>query len=284
MSSPKVWFITGSSSGFGRNMTEFVLENGDIAVATLRKPEVLTDLAANHPPDKLLVLKLDVTKQEEINAAFAAAVKRFGRVDVVFNNAGYAVLGEVEATPEAHVRALFDVNFFGALNVSKEAVRIFRDANKPQGGRLLQMSSTYVYHGAPAMGALSASKGALNGMSESLADELDPDWNIKVTLLEPGVFNTSAIGSVVRVEPPPAYTKPALASMQTRSFFANNTFPPGVPSTSGAVDAFYKVAALEDPPLHFSLGTDAIATAKKHAIDLLATVEKVSSFSSNLPV
>lgn len=139
-------------------MVEHVLAKGDIAVATLRKPEAIADLAAKHPSDKLLVLKLDVAQPDEIKPAFAAALQHFGRIDVVFNNAAFALMGEVEGTPEDKARAMFDVNFFGAVNVSKEAVRVFRDVNKPQGGQLLQVSSMAGYRPTPALAFYAASK------------------------------------------------------------------------------------------------------------------------------
>ena len=122
-------------------MTEYVLKNGDIAVATLRKPEVLDELKKQWPTDKLLVVKLDVTKKQDIIDAFSKAQEVFGRVDVVFNNAGYGVLAEVEGTPEQEARYMFDTNFWGATNVSREAVRFFREVNKPVGGRILVVSS-----------------------------------------------------------------------------------------------------------------------------------------------
>ena len=139
-------------------MTELALEKGDIVVATLRKPEAISDLAAKYTSKQLLVLKLDVTKPTEITAAFDEAVKAYGRIDVVYNNAGYAVMGEFEATTEQTARAMFDVNFFGAANVTKEAVRIFRDVNRPQGGRLIQMSSLVAYAGPPAFAFYAATK------------------------------------------------------------------------------------------------------------------------------
>ena len=119
--------VTGSSTGFGRLMTELVLKNGDRAVATLRRPEVLADLASKYGKDKLLVLKLDVTHPEEIKAAFDDAAKHFGRIDVVFNNAGFIAAGETEAISEDSARKMFETNFWGAARVSQEAVRFFRD-------------------------------------------------------------------------------------------------------------------------------------------------------------
>lgn len=127
-------------------------------MATLRTPAVLTDLQKKYPEDRLLVLQLDVTKPSEITAAFEAAVARFGRIDVVFNNAGYAVQGEAEGTPHDVARKMFEVNFWGAANVTHEAVRVFREVNNPKGGRLLQMSSISGVRGASSVGYYGASK------------------------------------------------------------------------------------------------------------------------------
>ena len=178
-------------------MTELVFAKGDIAVATIRKPAMISDLAAQYGPERSLVLKLDVIKANEIKSAFDAAVKAFGRVGVVFNNAGYAVVGEFEATSEQTARALFGVNFFGAANVTKEAVRVFRDVNRPQGGRLLQMSSMAVLTDAAAIAYYAARavrdvslwqwistddimRLALKAVNDALSAELDPDRNIRM--------------------------------------------------------------------------------------------------------
>ena len=136
-----VSLVTGTSSGFGLEMARYALSQGERVVATLRKPEVLKDFASQYPPTQLLVLKLDVTKPQEIKDAFGKAKDTFGRVDVVFNNAGFAVNGEAEAVPDDAARGLFEVDFWGAVHVSQEAVRFFRDENKPQGGRLIQNSA-----------------------------------------------------------------------------------------------------------------------------------------------
>jgi NADP-dependent 3-hydroxy acid dehydrogenase YdfG len=133
--------VTGASSGFGRAMTEYLLKIGHKVVATLRKPEAISDLATRYPPTQLLVVKVDVTNEADITAAFAKAKEVFGRIDVVFNNAGISIVGEVESVDEADARDLLDVNFWGAVRVTKEALRFFREVNKPVGGRLLQVSS-----------------------------------------------------------------------------------------------------------------------------------------------
>lgn len=151
--------VTGASSGFGLSMTRTILQSGDIAVATLRKPEVLHDLTKQYPSSQLLVLLLDVQDREQIAAAFARVRATFGRLDIVFNNAGYGVLAEVEGTPEASARAMFETNFWGATNVSREAIRFFRDENgKGVGGKLIVNSSISGMYGFPSAGYYSASK------------------------------------------------------------------------------------------------------------------------------
>ena len=140
-------------------MTKCVLNNGDIAVATLRTPSNLDALRAEYPSsDKLLIIKLDVTKSEEISSAFKEVKDKLGRIDYVYNNAGYPVVGEVEGVGEADAKAMFEVNFWGAMNVAKEALEFFREVNKPQGGYLLNISSTAGLAAKPLIGWYTASK------------------------------------------------------------------------------------------------------------------------------
>ena len=148
--------VTGASSGLGRAVVEHILAKGDRVVATLRKPSALSDLVGKHSEDQLLVLKLDVVSPPDITSAFAAALAKFGRIDVVYNNAGLSSIGEVEGTPDSDARRLFEVNFWGAANVTREAVRVFRDENKPRGGRLLQASSMVGIHAMAGVGYYSA--------------------------------------------------------------------------------------------------------------------------------
>ena len=140
-------------------MTRDVLAKGDIAVATLRKPEVLSDLAAQYPKERLLVLKVDVTVHQDILDAFKQAKDIFGRVDVVVSNAGTALLSEIEGTPDDVARALFEVNFWGSTHVLQEAVRFMREENAPgTGGRIFQITSGTELVGYPACGFYSATK------------------------------------------------------------------------------------------------------------------------------
>ncbi|KAF8841862.1 NAD(P)-binding protein [Paxillus ammoniavirescens] len=281
-STPKVWFITGSSSGFGRSMVDLLLKKGDKVVATLRKPSDLADLAAEYPTSQLVVVKLDVTQSSDISPAFEKARQAFGRIDVVFNNAGQLVMGEVEGVPEEDARKLFDVNFWGAANITKEAVRFFRDVNSPAGGRLLQVSSLVGLVGGPVLGFYSASKFALEGLSECLARELDPAWNIKVTIIEPGIFRTKMNyrqnGKVIAQHP--AYTNPTSPSSQTRASLS--------PEIDGDADkataAMEKLVHLDHPPLRIPLHKQAVADVKARIQNVLDEVHAYESWSDDLYV
>ncbi|KAH9843767.1 uncharacterized protein C8Q71DRAFT_729992 [Rhodofomes roseus] len=262
-------------------MTELVLKNGDSAVATLRKPEALAELSFQHGAGRLLVLKLDVTKPQEIHDAFSEAVERFGRIDVVFNNAGYSMLSEVEGAPEEAGRALFDVNVWGAVNVSNQAVHVFRDVNKPAGGTLLQVSSLLGLYAYPTFGHYSASKYALEGVSTALAEEVEPEWKIKIVLIEPGNFGTSAISNLVRIPPHPAYTKSTATTTKVREWVKEDSFD--TPADAGkAVAAIYRIAQLPDPPLHLVLGKDAVERVRGKAAKLLADIDRFASWSEDL--
>lgn len=134
--------VTGAASGFGLYLTELILKNGEIVVATDINPEGLADLQKEYSSDKLLVRKLDVTKSQEITDAFSAAKEAFGRIDVVYNNAGYTLVGEAEVVPAEEARAIFDVVYWGAVSVALEAVKFFREVNGPDlGGRLITTGS-----------------------------------------------------------------------------------------------------------------------------------------------
>ena len=150
--------MTASSGGFGRSLVELILKGGDIAVATLRTPSALDDLKLAYDESKLLVLQLDVTNAGQIRSAFKAATDKYGRIDFVYNLAGYSVISEAEGTPEEVARALFEVNFWGATRVSNEAVRVFREVNKPQGGHLFVISSLVGLKSIAGTGFYSASK------------------------------------------------------------------------------------------------------------------------------
>ncbi|KAJ6490918.1 hypothetical protein C8R45DRAFT_991132 [Mycena sanguinolenta] len=280
---PRIWLITGASSGFGRALTEVVLAQEEIAVATLRTPSDLEDLAVTNP-DRLLVVKCDVTKLDEVTSAFSAAIERFGRVDVVFNSAGYAIVGEIEAVPEAAARTLFDVNFWGAAAVSKEAVRIFRDVNPPGiGGRLLNVSSGVGFCAGPIVGMYAACKQALEGFTESLRLEMNPAWNIKISTIAPGAFRTRAHTTAAVFFPvPDAYRGEGLPSQVVRDWFQDGSGIRGDPGLGA--EAIYRFSTLESPPMRWAMGKDSISGVRRQIKQVTAEIDDFESWSDNLEV
>ncbi|KAG2048001.1 NAD(P)-binding protein [Suillus hirtellus] len=271
MSSPKVWFITGTSSGFGRLMTEYALDKGDIVVATLRKPQVLSDLAARYSADKLLVLKVDVTKQEDIDKAFARTRSAFGRLDVVFNNAGYSIVTEIEGTPVHKAREIFETNFWGATNVSRAAVKFFREVNeRGKGGTILQISSICGFHAFP--------QNALEGFTDSLERELPPSWNIKICIIEPGLFHTDVLNKAEVLPQHPAYTDESFASVIRRKLVGA--------VLEGDADKFtrtvYEVVQGGNIPKRLPMGLDAIELLNGKIELLKATVAETKGLSVDL--
>ncbi|KAJ7187052.1 NAD(P)-binding protein [Mycena filopes] len=277
----RVWFITGASSGFGLLMAQKALASGEKVVATLRKPEVPSDLRSQYTEKQLLVLAVDVTKAETVLAAFAAAEKAFGRIDLVFNNAGYGIAGEIEGTSEEKARHQFETNFWGALTVTKEAVRVFREVNKPMGGKLLVMSSMFGVDAPPGAGFYAATKFATEAVTDSLAKELDPEWNIKIMILCPGWFKTNMTLVNAVVEPVhPAYAgKEQLASIQVRRLFVDliRGDSPALQDATKLINKIWALSNAENPPYRVAFGEDAKGafTAKWTALksDLEASEE-----------
>ncbi|KAG1748780.1 NAD(P)-binding protein [Suillus occidentalis] len=280
MAGTKIWFITGASSGFGRSMTELLLNKGDKVVAALRQPDALSDLSAQFPSSQLLVIRLDVTNSAAVSAAFAKAKEAFGRIDVVFNNAGQIVIGELESVSEVEARQMFEVNFWGAMYVSREAVKFFREVNKPIGGRLLQVSSRLGLVGGPAAAFYSASKFALEGLSESLVKELDPAWNIKVTIIEPGPFRTKMSKENQRLTSQhPAYANPELPSSQLRQFFSSGNIDG---DADKAVVFIEKLTHLDDVPMRLPLHRKVIASTRDKIKSLTEDSNKFESWSDDV--
>ncbi len=180
--------VRGASTGFGRHLAELVLQKGEKVVATARRPSVLDALVSQCPVDRLLVLKVDVNIKQEILDAFAATKDKFGRLDVVANNAAYNVLGELESVPEEVGRALFETNFWGAVTVSREAVRFFRELNPPGvGGRLLQISSISGLVGGAGLAYYSASKHGMSRVARRLwtGTDIEPVCSVGGSIREP---------------------------------------------------------------------------------------------------
>jgi NAD(P)-dependent dehydrogenase (short-subunit alcohol dehydrogenase family) len=244
---PKTWFITGANRGFGREFATSALMRGDNVAATSRNLAALDDLVAKFG-DSILPLHLDVTNREEAFAAVKDAVDRFGRLDVVVNNAGYGLFGAVEEISEQQLRDQLEVNLFGVLHVTQAVLPILR---KQGAGHIVQISTIGGVAAFPSLGGYHASKWALEGMTESLAQEVAP-FGIKVTLIEPGGFATDWGGSsAVHASPIQAYDA-MRAAMAERSKNA----PPGmIGDPEAAGKAILRVVDAEQPPLRVFFGT-----------------------------
>jgi NAD(P)-dependent dehydrogenase (short-subunit alcohol dehydrogenase family) len=240
----KVWFITGTSKGFGRIWAEAALARGDRVAATARNVETLTALVDRYG-DQIAALTLDVTDKIAVDAAIREAHSRFGRLDVVINNAGYGLFGTIEEIGEADARAQIETNLFGALWITQAALPIMRSQGS---GHIIQVSSIGGVNAFPTVGRYHASKWGLEGFSQSLAAEVSA-FGIKVTIVEPGGFATDWGGpSAKRAKPMPVYDAPRAAIAAFRS---SNV--PGDPNATGP--AILKVVDARDPPLRIFFGS-----------------------------
>lgn len=240
---PKVWFITGASRGFGRVWAAAALERGDLVAATARDVGALADLVEQHP-DRLLPIRLDVTDRAAVLDAVAATRTRFGRIDVVVANAGFGLFGAVEEVAEAAARRQFEVNVFGVLWVLQAAAPILRAQG---GGRVLLTSSFGGLISFGTAGLYGASKYALEGLGESFALELR-DAGVAVTLLEPAAYSTGFSGpSAEQADPIAAYDG---VRARTGEVFA--AMPPGDPQHTA--DAVLRLVDMAEPPRRMLLG------------------------------
>ncbi|EGO20164.1 hypothetical protein SERLADRAFT_336249, partial [Serpula lacrymans var. lacrymans S7.9] len=272
--------VTGASSGFGRAVTELVLKKGEIVVATLRKPDVLSDLRIKYGQDKLLVVAVDVTKHGDIDAAFERAKETFGRINVVFNNAGHLHLSEMEGTPDDVAHAVFDVNFWGAVHVTRGAIKFFREVNKPGvGGILLQASSITAVIPFSGASFYSASKFALDGFSEGLAGELLPAWNIKICMINLGKFHTNVLSNSVTLPRHPAYSDPSSAVSIFLKHTINAVYPGDVHKGASAIHRLVESGRI---PLRLPLGQDSIQDYKQKIEILTESVAEYESWSDDL--
>ncbi|RZT88751.1 NADP-dependent 3-hydroxy acid dehydrogenase YdfG [Pseudonocardia sediminis] len=258
----KTWFITGASRGFGREWTIAALERGDSVAATARDAATLDDLAEKYG-ERVLAVELDVTDRDGVFAAVARAHERFGRLDVIVNNAGYGQFGLVEELSEADVRDQIETNLFGALWVTQAALPFLREQGS---GHILQVSSIGGISAFPNVGIYHASKWALEGISQSLAQEV-AGFGIHVTLIEPAGYSTDWAGSSARHSTPiPAYDEFREEAQRRR---AQRTSTPGDPAASSA--AVFKVVDAETPPLRIFFGDGPLAIATKDYESRLAT-------------
>jgi len=249
-----VWFITGCSTGFGRELARLVLARGWRAVVTARRPEQLQDLVANHA-DRALPLRLDVTDRQNVAAAVAEAEARFGRIDVLVNNAGYGYLAAIEEGEEDQIRAQFETNVFGLIALTRQVLPGMRArhsghiVNFSSIGGLVSFASTGYYH---------ATKYAVEGLSESLAIEGAP-LGIKVTLVEPGPFRTDWAGRSIVESKTVIEDYADTAGLRRQQTHARSGNQVGDPVR--AAEAIVTAVTAEKPPLHLLLGAPALEMA-----------------------
>jgi len=267
----KTWFITGAASGFGHAFAEHALARGHNVVATARDASRLADLVAL-APDRVLAAPLDVDVAGAAEAAVQAAVERFGRIDVLVNNAGYGVVGALEETPDAELRALMNTNFFGAMAVTRAALPVLR---AQKSGAIVNISSLGGQLSFSGFSAYSASKFALEGASEALAQEVAP-FGIKVLIVEPGQFRTQLAGSGMRHMPVIEAYQPVVGATREFAHSMHNT-QAGDPRKAAV--AIEKALDAEHTPLRLQLGDDSVDAVRAHAQAMLEDMEAWESVS-----
>ena len=256
MSTPnKVWFITGCSTGFGRELAKEALSKGYNVVVTARKPEQVADIVAAYP-ENALALALDVTVPQQIKEAVNAAIDRFGRIDVLVNNAGIGYFGAIEESEEEEVRRMFEINFFGLAHMTNAVLPYMR---KQRSGHILNVASIGGLRSFPAVGFYNATKYAVDGLSEALMKEVAP-LGIKVTVICPSGFRTdwagrSANNTKIKIED---YATTAGKNMSDLRGYSGNQ--PGDPVK--AAKAMIQVTETENPPLRLLLGAAALKGAR----------------------
>ncbi|KAA0071520.1 oxidoreductase [Tardiphaga sp. P9-11] len=255
----RVWFITGASRGFGALIAAEALAQGDAVAATARDPKAVTARLGTH--ERLLATRLDVTSETEAHEAAGQAVKKFGRIDVLINNAGYGLLGAIEEASAKEVERLYATNVFGLLGVTRAVLPHMR---RQGSGHVMNISSVGGYAGFPGWGVYGSTKFAVEGISEALAAEVAP-LGIHVTVVEPGFFRTDFLddNSLVRTTLEIGDYHATVGETRGHAADANHA-QPGDPSK--LAKAFMQLAAAKTPPTRLPLGSDTVARIEsKHA-------------------
>jgi NAD(P)-dependent dehydrogenase (short-subunit alcohol dehydrogenase family) len=246
----QIWFVTGSSRGFGRALVRAALDAGDLVAATARRPQQLADLVAEYG-DRIHAIALDVTDAAAARSAIAEARERFGRLDVIVNNAGYANVSPIETTTDEDFRAQFETNFWGVYNVSKAAIPVLREQG---GGLVMQFSSMGGrVGGSPGIASYQAAKFAIDGFSRVLQAETAP-FGVKVIVVEPSGFRTDWAGSSMIVRDIPDAYAATVGAMNARVRHSPDG-PAGDPVR--AAEILVRVAKRRDIPYHLPLGVTA---------------------------
>jgi NAD(P)-dependent dehydrogenase (short-subunit alcohol dehydrogenase family) len=275
MTDKKVWFVTGAGRGMGVDIARAALAAGHAVVATGRNPEKVA--AAVGAADDLLAVKLDITEPADAEAAVQAAVERFGRIDVLVNNAGNFYAGFFEEIPPEHFRAQVETNLFGPLNVTRAVLPVMR---AQRSGLVVTLSSIAGMIGAAFNSAYAASKFALEGWMESLTPEVAP-FGIRTMLVEPGFFRTELLEDASTTWPEPSIDDYAERTRQTVVAWQGMNGKQGGDPAKLAT-ALVQLAGQDEPPLRWVAGADAVEAVEQKARTLLAQVDAHRELSSNL--
>ena len=273
----KIWIITGSGSGLGRAIAEACLEAGDQVVATARNTDQLTDLVARYGT-RVLAFQLDVTIEEEGKAAVQAAVERFGRVDVLVNNAGYGDARPFEQIPSAEFRKLVETCLFGVVNLTRAVLPVMR---RQRSGHIIQISSLGGRTAFPGNAAYFASKWAVGGFTESLALETSP-FGVKVTALEPGAMRTNWGKRAHAAREPLLAEYESSVGVSTRQMEAYWGSENGDPAKVAQV--VLDVANAETLPPHILLGSDAFRLARQAEQARAADADRWRAVSASIDI
>lgn len=268
--SAKVWFITGTSRGFGRIWANAALERGDKVAATARTIETIEDLKTKYGSN-VLTIELDVTKPEQVSKAVQQAFAHFGRLDVVLNNAGYAVVGTIEEAHNDEVKAMYETNIFGTLSVIKAVLPLLR---RQGSGHIIGVSSNLGHLTLPVIGYYCSSKWAFEAIHESLAAEVK-SFGLKVTIIEPGAYATEfgSPESLKFAQPLDIYKE-----LTTGFFDVLKTIDRGDPAaTPGAI---FNVIDADEPPLRLFLGNQNLSQVRAAYAERLATWEAWADVSN----
>lgn len=269
--SPKVWFITGASRGFGRVWADAALKRGDKVAATARKLESITDLKEKYG-ENVLTLELDVTKPEQVKTTVEQAYTHFGRLDIVFNNAGYSLVGTIEEASADDIRTLYETNIIGPVSVIQAALPLLR---KQGGGHILGTSSNLGHVTLPVIGYYASSKWAFEAIHESLATEVK-QFGIKVTIIEPGAYATE-FGSQESLKF--AQGLDIYTDFKQEFFGSLADMERGDPNATP--EALFQIVDAENPPLRLFLGNQCLSWIRKAYAERLATWEAWEDVSNS---
>ncbi len=276
MDTKKVWLITGASKGMGFDIAGAALAAGDKVVAAVRDQVEQTSAALGNSPD-LLVVQMDVTNEAQVRKAVQQAIDRFERLDVIVNNAGYGIVTAIEEASDQEVRAQYDTNVFGVLNVLRAVLPYLR---KQRSGHIINTSSLFAFDVIPGWALYASTKFALEGISQGLAKELQP-FGIKVTAIEPGLFTTAFTSKQsykVSKNAIADYANTMVGHMRTGTDAFHGT-QPGDPKKLAKV--VVELSKTENPPLHLPIGADSVNNYRANATQLAGDVEKWLAVSNS---